>query len=737
MNEAKKQASFANGRNPGKRKEIEHWFYEAVLKIPAGKFHNIRRAKIDQYILNHYSVCVEPTDLLVGRYSVDFNLTEEMTEQDELARTILQNGGALAGVHTADTAHRVIDYAKLLNKGIRGVVAEIDEKLAKINRTTPDGIRSVAVYESMKISLQGVREYALRVRETLCACAEQETDFQARRAYLRMADNFLHAPWEPCTHFYEAVQCMWFMQFCLRLLDDITLSGRVDNYLYPFYEKDSAEGTLTKEFAMEIIEDFYFKQNELYDSWPAAVMLGGVDENGEPVCNDLTYMCIDAIRTTGLINPSVSVAYTDAIPDDLLEKCVETVADGFTRPALFNDRVVREGLMEAGVSEVDARQYIHSTCVEITPIAASNILVATPYINLCKTFEYILYEKSTPYVIGLLPDVGPGWGGNVREPYLAHDLDFSLDDIDTYEDFLALFKKVAVEIIEAHVCSAIEATVTRSRYCASPLASAFINDCIERGRDSGDGGARYNFLYPNFPGVINVVDSLAAIRQCVFEEEKFTLRELGQMCRNNFEGSEENRSYLVNRCPKFGNDDESVDSIAVDIYNFISDELAKYKECSGGTCHPSYFAYLYHGYMGEKTDATPDGRLAGKALSEHMGAFCGMDKKGPVAVMRSISRLDQRKGIGGIATNYRFAKPFIQTEKGSRAVADFIRVFMANDCFEIQFNVIDREDLLAAQKEPEKYQTLLVRVAGYSDYFVNLPDNIQDEIIHRTENGGV
>lgn len=745
MNEDKKQSAFLNGRNPDRTKEKTYWFYEAVLHTPGEKFHNIRRAKIDSYILNHYSVCVEPSDLLVGRYSTRFDMTEQMQKDFDLAKQILESSGPLngsesasiTGLRTASTGHRVIDYAKLLNKGIRGVMDEIDAKLATVDERTPDGIRSARVLESMKISLRGVCDYAARVRAHLEQLADRAQDERSRAAYLRMAENFKRAPWEPCTGFYEAVQCMWFMQFCLALLNDITLSGRVDNYLYPFYERDIANGKLTKEFAMEIIEDLYYKHNELYDSWPASVMVGGVDEDGNPVCNDLTRMFVDAIGRTELINPSVAVAYTEAIDEELLEKCVETVADGYTRPSIFNDRIVREGLMEAGVSERDARQYIHSTCVEITPIAASNILVATPYINLCKAFEYILCEKSKPYVIGLLPDIGPGWGGDVWEPYLAHDMDFSLDDIHTYDEFLNLFKKVAAQIIEAHVCSAIEITVQRSRYHSSPLASAFLNDCIERGRDSGDGGARYNFLYPNFPGVINVIDSLAAIRQCVFEEKKVTLRELGKICRDNFKGNEQLRSYILNRCPKFGNNDERVDSIGVDVYNFISDELAKYKECSGGTCHPSYFAYLYHGFMGQKTDATPDGRLAGAALSEHIGAFCGMDKQGPIAVMRSISRLDQKKGIGGIATNYRFAKPFIKNEKGRKAVANFIRVFMENDCFEIQFNVVDREDLLAAQKEPEKYQTLLVRVAGYSDYFVNLPDNIQAEIIQRTENGGV
>jgi len=275
----------------------------------------------------------------------------------------------------------------------------------------------------------------------------------------------------------------------------------------------------------------------------------------------------------------------------------------------------------------------------------------------------------------------------------------------------------------------------RQRYTSSPLASAFLDDCIARGKDAGSGGAKYNYSYPDFPGVINIIDSLQAIKQAVYDEKLITLQEMAQLCESNFDGKESLRQYLVNKCPKFGNNVAAVDEIGTDIYNFIYDELKKYRTSLDAAIYPGYFAYVYHGLLGEKTDATPDGRLAGTALSEHLGAFCGRDKSGPVAVMRSISRLDQSLGLGGIATNYRFAKKFISNDKGKKAVADFVRTFMKNDCFEIQFNVIDRKDLLAARENPEQYQTLLVRVAGFSDYFVNLAPNVQQEIIERTEVG--
>jgi len=731
-----KQTAFENGRNPKRVTQRNYLFHKGFLESEGCEFHNLRRAKIDAYILEHYIIELNPYDLLVGRLNNDYELSEkEKAEIEEAKRLINATGWFISGAQTALTGHRVIDFELILHKGIKGVLAQIEEKLAALDMRKPDSCEAEITYQSMKISLNGVLHLAERTRETLEGLAAAQSNAKRKAELTQMAEMFTRIPYEPAESFWEALQSMWFMQFCLYLVDDVTLTGNLDDYMYPFYKKDIENGKITKEEAFHLIEQLYFKHNEIYDSWPASIMIGGVDRKGNPVWNELTYMCVEAIRTTGLINPSVSIAYTEDMPEDLLKLAVEILGEGYTRPAIFNDAVIQKGLRDAGVSKEDARRYNHSTCVEITPNGAANILVATPYVNLCKAFEYILYEKEKPYTIGVLKRVGPGWGGAEKTPFLAHDVDFSLDEIHTYDEFLVLFKKVLAEIIESHVTGALRVTEIRRRYTSSPLASAFLNDCIELGKDSSVGGARYNFCYPNFPGVINLIDSLAAIKKMVFEEKRLTLREMAQLCKTNFEGAENTRQYILKRCPKFGNNDEYVDTIGEDIYRFIDEEVRSYKSCIGGTVHPSYFAYVYHGLLGELTDATPDGRLAGKALSEHLGAFTGMDKNGPTAVMHSIARLDQSRGIGGIATNYRFAKNFINNENGNQVACNFIRTFMRSNCFEIQFNVIDKEVLLAAKENPEEYSTLLVRVAGYSDYFVNLAENVQDEIILRTENG--
>ena len=302
------------------------------------------------------------------------------------------------------------------------------------------------------------------------------------------------------------------------------------------------------------------------------------------------------------------------------------------------------------------------------------------------------------------------------------------------------YKQIVDEWLEEAPYSALrilEIVEYRRRYYASPLVSAFMGCCIKSGLDSSAGGAKYNFVYPAFPGVINFIDSLAAVKKACFDEKLLTLEELALACKANFKGYERIRQYLANRCPKFGNDIDEVDSIAREVHETLYACMQKYTTALGGKCYPSYFAWIMHGVLGKMTEATPDGRPAATALSEHLGPVRGMDKNGLGAVVRSIAKLDQSKGIGGIATNVRFTKDFVSDGKGRRAVCDFIRYFMASGCFEVQFNVVDGKELVEAKKHPEQYRTLMVRVAGYSDYFNNLADNVKDEVIARYEYGAV
>jgi formate C-acetyltransferase len=684
----------------------------------------MRRAKIEAFIFDNYTVEVTPGELLAGRPSHDVVLTKEQEELLRKGREAMKLGGGLSGYDAASTGHRVVDYELLLTQGVKAILARIDEKLTAITYQNPEDAEKFRFYSASKLSLEGFCRFAGRFREKLLALAAAETDSTQKAEYLAMAKNFEKAPYEPCTTFYEALQMTWYSQFVFALINDTSLVGRPDSYLYPFYRQDIENGTLTRETAYEIICDFYLKQNEIYDTWPGSLMVGGVDKQNRPVWNELTEMFIEAVETTGLINPSVSVAYTKDIPQHILEKCVDIISKGYTKPSIFNDRIVRKGLEAAGVDPVDARQYIHSTCVEITPIASSNIMVASPYINPTKALEYVLGRGK------------PLFG---RDCGLTKDVPIKDEDLKDFDSFYKAVKSAMSQIIHKAVVLDCNFSLYSSRYRSSPLSSALLNDCIERGKDSGAGGAKYNFFYPCFPGYVTLVDSLAAIKTAIFEEKKITLEELARLCSADFKDEERLRQYLVNRCPKFGNDDNDVDEIGKDFYDFLRMELTKYRSCLGetGTFHPSYFAWIMHGNMGKEAAATPNGRRQGEALSENLGASQGMDRNSPLGVVRSISKLDQSYGIGGIATNFRFSKSFAASPDGKKAIVDFIKHFMDCDCFEVQFNVVDQATLLDAKKNPEKYATLMVRVAGYSDYFTNLAPEIQDEIIKRTEHSAI
>lgn len=723
MREEMKARAYARGQRIAESEEIKLCLTgRALFDEPAPYAHNVRRAMIDQAIFEGYPIEIDESELIVGRFAEPRALTLEEKAYADEARRYLRASGKLAGTSTAFTGHRVIDYEKLLNVGIRRILEEVAQRRAEIDYSGPEDAAKAAFYESVEISLSGFVRFCARAREALSERAAGENDPARREMLWKMAANFERAPLEPCAHFHEALQIMWFMQFSLCLMGDISLTGRFDNYMYPFYKRDIEEGCLTRAFAFELIEHLYLKHNEIYDTWPAAVMVGGVDRDGAPVWNELSEMCVEAIRTTGLINPSVNVSYTPDMPESLMDKSLEIISEGYTRPAFFNDRIIQEGLRAAGMDERDSRYYINSTCVEITPIAASNVQVATPYINLNKAYEYIFNGGKA--ICGAECRVRP-------------EIPVEISELATFEDFKSLTEKVVRGVIRANLEDTVKYLYAFSQYCASPLASAFLNDSLARGMDSGAGGARYSYVYPCFPGFLNLVDALQAVKTVVYEKKLMTLSELGDLLRANFEGNERMRQFLLNRCPKIGNGIDEVDRIGVELYELIRDELKNYSTSAGATFHPSYFAWIMHGRLGKVAAATPDGRKAGEALSESLGAVQGMDRNGPTGILRSIEKIDQKYGIGGIATNLRFTKKLMQSPEGRAAVKSYIRTFMEHGCFEVQFNVVDQADLLDAKEHPEKHRTLMVRVAGYSDYFVNLSAEIQDEIIKRSEHAAI
>jgi len=678
-----------------------------------------KRAYYESMLLDNMDIPVNEFEILAGGHQVSLKYPnakwDDAAEFREKKQALLDSGwGSNA------TGHRVIDFEKLFRLGICGVIREIDSRLAALAPSMPDFVSRRGFYRGCKMAMEAILRFADRYADTLKSAAETASP-ERKAELLDMAERLSRVPAGPAESFRDALQSMWFVQFCLAINGDITLTGRFDRYMLPFYEKDVAEGILTREDALELIEQLYIKHNELYGAWPASIMVAGVDREGNPVLNDLSYLCIEAIGTVPLVNPAVNVAWRPDLPRDFMDLCLKQIANGRTRPAFFNDDLIIEGQLLAGVRLEDAREYIHSTCVEITPVAASDVLVATPYINLNKAFEYILGDGKQLYG---------------EDCHIEKDLRVPLNSLDSFEAFKQQAFRCAREIIRTHLEDVCVMAYHRKHDHSSPMASPFIRDCLARGKDSGEGGARYSMVYPCFPGYVNFIDTLAAVKKAVYEDKKLTLRELAEQCRDNFT-DERMRLYLLNACPKFANDHAPTDLLGEELYALIRDELGKYKTAVGATFHPSFFAWVMHGRLGKIAAALPDGRKQGEALSEHLGAMQGRDKAGPLALVRSISRIPQEYGIGGIATNFRFSVDFMNSPEGKDAVLSLIEEFMAERCFELQFNVVSQKQLLDAKDHPEKYRTLLVRVAGYSDYFVNLDPVIQDEIIKRSEHAAL
>ena len=766
-----KQKAFENG------KHRDWWTTAYIIRKALWEYrfediHNIKRAKMDAYKWEHIPLEIDPEELLVGRFPFISVGTEVGTLklerpyieifESELIDKELPDIPALIGVDpqewkrleqferdtislsgslSATTGHRAPDYPKLLRLGCEGVLAEVMEKRAQLTFGDPLDARRDCFYEASEIALRGFMRFGERYREKLEELYQAESNPERKQEYATLVEIFTQIPAKPARNFYEAIQCVWLLQWGSYLAGDTNLAGRPAEYLYPYYKRDKENGTLTDEFAMELIESYYLKHNEIYDTWPASLIVGGVTREGEPAWNELCYMFVRGIETVGLINPAVAIAYNREMPRDLMELSVDLISKGYTKPAVFSDDVVIAGLVEAGVDIEDARSYTHSTCVEITTIASSNIRVK-PFVNPVKALEVALNNGDEINNAEEKPSVKFLFRKEKEiidsKKWMDPDFDYSLEHIQTYEDFKRLVKKCLSGYLKEHVKATCRDALKFSSYCSSPIISCFTNDCIARGLDASAGGAKYNFDYVCFPGFLTLVDSMAAIKKAVFDERKLTIQELAQAVKHNYQGQEALRQYLLNRCPKFGNDDDYVDSIAVDLYNFLDEELGKYcMDLPMSTFHPSYFAWKMHGTFGERTAATPDGRLAETAMSECLAAVQGRDKHGPVAVSRSMEKIDQKCSLGGIAANFRFSREFIGSPEGKDAVASFIRYFMESGNFEIQFNVLSQEDLIDAQKNPEKYKTLMVRVAGYSDYFTNLETSVQNEIISRLEHGSV
>jgi len=585
--------------------------------------------------------------------------------------------------------------------------------------------------EAMSICADAIIRFAERHAEKAREMGERETDPQRKRELEKIADVCSRVPKYAPRDFWEALQAYWWVHLGviteLNTWDSFS-PGRLDQHLYPFYKKGLEEGTLTTERAKELLQCLWVKFNNhpappkvgvtaaesgTYNDF-AAINLGGLRPDGSDGVNELTYLTLDVIDEMRLIQPSSNIQLSKKSPDRFLKRACEIVRQGWGQPSIFNADLVVEELVRQGKSIEDARTGGTSGCVE-TGSFGKEAYILTGYFNLPKVLEITLNN-------GVDPRTGNKIGIETGDPA----------QFESFEDLFDAFKKQLKHFIDIKIKGSNIIERLYANHMPAPFLSLLIDDCVKRGKDYNDGGARYNSSYIMGVGIGTLTDSLAAIKYHVFDKKSMTMSELLRTLKDNFEGREKTRLMLWNRTPKYGNDDDYADSLLKASFDAFYDEINGRKNTKGGFYRVNFLSTTCHIYFGSVMGATPDGRKASEPVSEGVSPVQGADQRGPTAVVKSVAKMDHAR-TGGTLLNQKFTPMLLEGDDGIANLAHLVRGYFKLDGHHVQFNVVTAETLRAAQTNPEKYRDLIVRVAGYSDYFCDLSKALQEEIIARTE----
>ena len=569
--------------------------------------------------------------------------------------------------------------------------------------------------------------YAAYAREL----AEKETDEIRKQELLQIAANCDVVPAHAPKTFWQAIQMYWFVHLGVTTeLNpwDAYSPGRLDQHLNPFYQKDTEDGILDDEKALELLECLWVKFNNqpappkvgitLKESGTytdfANLNTGGITPDGENGVHEVSYLILDCMDEMKLLQPSSNVQISKKTPTKFLKRACEISRKGWGQPAFYNTEAIIQELLNAGKSIEDARRGGTSGCVE-TGAFGNEAYILTGYFNLPKILELTLYNG---YDI-------------VSKKQIGLPLGYA-KDFKSYDELYEAYKKQVEYLIDIKIEGSNIIEKIYAEYMPAPFLSIITNDCISRGKDYNAGGARYNTNYIQGVGIGTITDSLAAIKYNVFDEKKFTMEELIEALEHNFEGYDMIANLVRNKTPKYGNDDDYADNIMKDVFNFYQKTVTGRPNMKGGTYRVNMLPTTCHVYFGEVMNASPNGRLAQKPVSEGISPEKGADVNGPTAVIKSCSKMDHLR-TGGTLLNQKFTPSVVKGEEGLDNMANLVRAYFNMDGHHIQFNVIDRETLIRAQQNPDEYKDLIVRVAGYSDHFRNLSKALQDEIIERTE----
>jgi pyruvate formate-lyase/glycerol dehydratase family glycyl radical enzyme len=583
----------------------------------------------------------------------------------------------------------------------------------------------------MLICADALIRFAERHAEKAEELAARESDPRRRAELRRIAEVCRRVPAYPPRDFWEAVQYYWFVHLGvtteLNTWDSFS-PGRLDQHLYPFYRRGLEDGTLTREQAEELLQCLWIKFNNqpappkvgvtaaesaTYTDF-AQINLGGLREDGSDGVNELTYLILDVVEEMRLLQPSASVQVSKKSPDAFIKRAARIIRTGFGQPSVFNADLVVQELLRQGKSLADARNGGTSGCVE-TGAFGKESYILTGYMNLPKILEITLNN-------GVDPRTGRRIGLETGDPR----------DFASFDELFAAFERQLRYFVDVKVRGNNVIERLYARHMPAPFLSILIDDCIAKGKDYHDGGARYNTTYIQGVGLGSITDALTAIRYHVFDQRTVSMDELLTALRSDFAGYESLRQTLLHRTPKYGNDDDYADGVMRAVFEAYFQAVDGRPNTKGGRYHINLLPTTVHVYFGSVTGAMPDGRKAWMPLSEGISPVQGADRRGPTAVLKSAAKMDHAR-TGGTLLNQKFNPSLLRTEEGLDKFVQLIRTYFRLDGHHIQFNVVDAATLRAAQEHPEEYRSLIVRVAGYSDYFCDLTKALQDEIIARTE----
>ncbi|HEY71556.1 MAG TPA: glycyl radical protein [Anaerolineae bacterium] len=627
--------------------------------------------------------------------------------------------------------HTVAD-GKLYQKGLLDFKTEIAERLQALDWVNdPEAFDKQEQLRAMDIAADGAILFAERHAALAREMAKKESDSARRSELERIARNCERVPAHAPGDFWEALQAYWF--YHLGVITELNgwdsfNPGHLDQHLEPFYEQGLEDGSLDRERAKELLQCFWIKFNNqpappkvgvtaaesgTYTDF-ANINLGGLKSDGTDAVNEVSYLLLEVIDEMHILQPSNNIQLSRKTPDRFLHAAARVIRKGYGFPSVFNADSVVEELLRQGKSVVDARQGGTSGCVE-TGAFGKEAYILTGYFNLVKILEITLAD-------GLDPRTGRHIGLRTGDPRT----------FETFEELFQAWRKQVKHFVEIklrgnHIFEQMYAQVA-----PAPFLSIIIDDCIQKGKDYNAGGARYNTSYIQGVGTGSITDSFAAIQHHVFEKKTFGMDELLEALASDFEGHEKQRQILLNKTPKYGNDDDDTDEIMVRCFETFFEAVEGHPNVRGGKYHIVMLPTTCHIYFGSVTGAMPDGRRAWAPLSEGISPVQGADRQGPTAVFKSAGKMDHIK-TGGTLLNMKFAPNLLAGEAGIERMAQLIRGYFKMDAHHVQFNVVSADTLRSAQAEPELYRDLIVRVAGYSDYFCDLSQSLQDEIITRTE----